>query len=144
MKSARALIAEAMLDTNICIRVIRDKPTGSRLRFKSATGKLAISSIVLHELYVGTLRSYAPTRHREELEAFLPGVTVLDFDEEAAFHSATIKADLLERGNVIGPNDLLIAGHARSLGLQLITGNLGEFRRVDGLRCEDWLAEEAR
>lgn len=133
---------EAMLDTNACIRVIRDKPTGSRLHFKAVTGKLAISSIVLHELHVGVLRSYAPSRHREELDAFLPGVTVFAFDDRAAFHAAAIKADLLERGNVIGPNDLLIAGHARSLGVKLITGNLREFRRVDGLRCEDWLAEE--
>ena len=137
------MILEAMLDTNMCIRVIRDKPAGSRVRFEIVAGMLAISSIVLHELYVGVLRSYAPERHREELEAFLPGVTVLDFDDEAAFHAAAIKADLLERRNIIGPNDLLIAGHARSLGLKLITGNLGEFTRVEGLCCEDWLAAPA-
>lgn len=144
MKNASVLTPEAMLDTNMCIRVIRDKPAGSRTRFKTATGSLAISSIVLHELYVGTLRSYAPVRHREELDAFLPGVTVLDFDDNAAYHAAAIKADLLGRSNVIGPNDLLIAGHARSLGVKLITGNLREFRRVDGLFCEDWLSEEAQ
>ncbi len=131
---------EAMLDTNICIRIIRDKPAGSRTRFETAAGKLAISSIVLHELHVGVMRSYAPARHKEELEAFLPGVSVFDFDEVAAFDAARIKADLLETRNVIGPNDVLIAGHARSLGLKLITGNLNEFSRVDGLRCEDWLA----
>ena len=129
----------AMLDTNVCIQVIRDKPAGGRERFLAETTKLAISSIVLHELHVGVLRSHAPDRHRAELEAFLPGVAVLNFDEQAAIHAAGIKAELLNQGNLIGPNDLLIAGHARSLGLKLITGNLREFTRVDGLRCEDWL-----
>lgn len=130
----------AMLDSNVCIRILRDKPTGGRERFRAETGKLAISSIVLHELYAGVLRSYAPERHRAELEAFLPGVTILDFDAQAAFHAAEIKNKLLQQGNVIGPNDLLIAGHARSLGLIIVTGNLREFSRVEGLQCEDWLA----
>lgn len=129
----------AMLDTNTCIRVIRDKPQNSRVRFVEETGKLAISSIVLHELHTGILRSYAPERHRMELEEFLPHVKMLDFDNAAAFHAAVVKADLLQRKCIIGPNDLLIAGHARSLGLMLITGNLKEFTRVEGLRCEDWL-----
>ncbi len=141
MRNVKALIFEAMLDTNTCIRIIRDKPVGSRTSFEALAGKLVMSSIVLHELYVGIMRSYAPERHQEELEAFLPGVALLDFDDEAAFHAAEIKANLLERGNVIGPNDILIAGHARSLGLKLITGNLREFSRVDGLRCENWLSE---
>jgi tRNA(fMet)-specific endonuclease VapC len=130
----------AMLDANVCIRVLRDKPAGGRARFRSETGHLALSSIVLHELYVGVLRSYAPEKHKAELEAFLPGILILDFDDQAAIHAAEIKAQLLNQGNIIGPNDLLIAGHARSLGLKLITGNLREFNRVDGLRCEDWLA----
>jgi tRNA(fMet)-specific endonuclease VapC len=134
------LTLEAMLDTNTFICVIRDKPVGSVKRFASQIGRLAISSIVLHELYVGVLRSYAPDTHQNELDAFLPGVSVIDFNDAAAYHSAHIKADSLKRRNVIGPNDLLIAGHARSLGVKLINGNLREFQRVDGLVCEDWLA----
>lgn len=133
----------SMLDTNVCIRVIRDKPAGGRPRFHAEVGKLAISSIVLHELHVGVHRSYNPDKHREELEAFLPGVAVLAFDDDAAIHAAQIKADLLQQSNVIGPNDLLIAGHARSRGLTLVTSNLREFTRVDGLTCEDWLGEAA-
>jgi tRNA(fMet)-specific endonuclease VapC len=129
----------AMLDTNVCIRVIRDKPQTLRARFNAETGTLAISTIVFHELYEGVLRSYAQERHRAELEEFLPHVKVVDFDSEAAHHAAEVKADLLKRGCIIGPNDLLIAGHARSLGLKLITSNLKEFTRVDGLLCEDWL-----
>ena len=65
-------------------------------------------------------------------------LTVADFDGRAAAHAADIHADLERRGLLIGPYDILIAGHARSLGLIVVTGNLGEFRRVDGLRCEDW------
>jgi tRNA(fMet)-specific endonuclease VapC len=67
---------------------------------------------------------------------------VLAFDEEAADHAAEIRAALERQGEVIGAYDLLIAGHARSRGLALITGNLKEFRRVDGLRCEDWLESD--
>ena len=67
-------------------------------------------------------------------------MTVHKFDEAAATHASDIKLDLKLRGNLIGPNDILIAGHARSLGAKLITGNLREFNRVDGLICEDWLA----
>jgi tRNA(fMet)-specific endonuclease VapC len=129
----------AMLDTNVCIRVIRDKPQASRARFNAETGALAISTVVLHELHEGVLRSYAPERHLAELEEFLPHVKVLDFDSEAALHAAEVKADLLKRKCIIGPNDLLIAGHARSLSLKLITSNLKEFTRVEGLCCEDWL-----
>lgn len=129
----------AMLDTNTCISVIRDKPQNSRVRFVEESGKLAISSIVLHELHTGVLRSYAPERHRLELEEFLPHFKILDFDDAAAFHAAVVKADLLQRKCIIGPNDLLIAAHALSLELKLITGNLKEFTRVEGLRCEDWL-----
>ena len=131
---------DAMLDTNLCIRVIRDKPKAIRQRFVAEANRLAISTIVLHELQTGVALSPDPQRHLAELEEFLPRVVILDFDEFAAIHAADIKADLLKRGCVIGPNDLLIAGHARSLGLKLITGNLKEFTRVDGLRCEDWLA----
>lgn len=130
---------DAMLDTSVCIRVIRDKPQQSRARFNSEAGALAISTVVLHELHEGVLRSYASRRHLIELEAFLLHVKVLDFGSSAAFHAAVVKADLLKRKSIIGPNDLLIAGHALSLGLKLITGNLREFTRVEGLRCEDWL-----
>ena len=128
-----------MLDTNVCIRVLRDKPQAARERFRAEAGSLAISTVVLCELHYGAAKSQRPDFHREELEAFASRLIVLPFDEDAAQHGGRIKADLQRRGQAIGPNDLLIAGHARSLGLKLITGNLKEFTRVDGLRCEDWL-----
>ncbi len=129
----------AMLDANLCIRVLRDRPSGLRDRFKSEARNLAISTIVLHELRYGAIRSDRPQVQHDKVSAFALHISVLDFGPAAADEAAAIKATLAASGNIIGPNDLLIAGHARSLGLKLITGNLKEFGRVDGLRCEDWL-----
>jgi tRNA(fMet)-specific endonuclease VapC len=131
---------KAMLDANVCIRVLRDRPIHIRERFKTEANALAISTIVLHELYYGAERSERPDVQRAKVDAFSAQLSIFDFDSSAAEHAADIKANLATKGNLIGPNDLLIAGHARSLGLKLITGNLKEFARVDGLRCEDWLA----
>ena len=109
-------------------------------RFMAEAPALAISTIVLHELQYGAERSERPDFQHQKVAQFANNLTVLAFDSEAALHAAHIKAALAARGNLIGPNDLLIAGHARSLGLKLITNNLREFTRVDGLRCEDWFA----
>ena len=131
---------EAMLDANLCIRVLRDRPQSISARFITEAPKLAISTIVLYELQHGAERSQRSAHQHGLVAAFAANLTVLDFDSNASLHAAQIKADLELKGNIIGPNDLLIAGHARSLGLKLVTGNLREFSRVDGLRCEDWLA----
>ena len=133
-----------MLDANVCIRVLRDRPLHVAHRFKVEAPRLGLSTVVLHELYYGAARSNRPKVQRALVEAFAAQIELLDFDAAAADHAADIKAALSAQGNLIGPNDLLIAGHARSRGLKLVTGNLGEFRRVDGLRCEDWLAEETQ
>lgn len=74
------------------------------------------------------------------VETFAARLEVLDFDDDAAAHAGEIRADLERQGSPIGSYDLLIAGHARSRGLVVVTGNLAEFRRVEGLRCEDWEA----
>jgi tRNA(fMet)-specific endonuclease VapC len=137
-------MARVMLDTNVCIRVIRNRPSVVAARFQSLVDDLAISTLVWHELLYGAEKSDRPAYHIEKAEDFATRLTVLDFDQAAAAHAANIKSVLARAGQLIGPNDILIAGHARSLGLKLITGNLGEFRRVDGLRCEDWLAEETQ
>jgi tRNA(fMet)-specific endonuclease VapC len=127
------------LDTNLCIRVLRDRPQGVRKRFNANAEALCLSDVVLYELLYGAERSNDPPRIRREVEHFAGRLTVLPFDSEAAAHTAEIRGDLERRGNVIGPYDLMIAGHARSRGLIVVTGNLGEFQRVLGLRCEDWL-----
>jgi tRNA(fMet)-specific endonuclease VapC len=128
------------LDTNFCIRVLRDRPQGLRPKFNANAEALCLSDVVLYELLYGAERSSDPARIRRDVEHFVGRLTVMPFDSEAAAHTAEIRADLERRGCVIGPYDLMIAGHARSRGLVVVTGNLGEFQRVQGLRCEDWLA----
>jgi tRNA(fMet)-specific endonuclease VapC len=127
-----------LLDTNLCIRVLRDRPEALRARFNENAEAMCLSDVVLYELLYGAERSAEPARVRREVEHFAGRLAVLAFDSEAAAHSAEIRADLERRGGVIGPYDLMIAGHARSRGLVVVTGNLGEFQRVRGLRCEDW------
>jgi tRNA(fMet)-specific endonuclease VapC len=128
-----------MLDTNLCIRVLRDRPSSLRERFNAEATAMSVSSIIVYELLVGAEKSTHPIEARLGVERFLARLEVLQFDEPAAAHAAEIRATLERRGTPIGPHDTLIAGHARSRGLMVITGNLGEFGRVDGLRYEDWL-----
>ena len=127
-----------MLDTNLCIRVLRDRPPELRERFNAEADGLCISTIILTELLVGAEKSAKPQYNRREVERFANRLDVLPFDAEAAAHAAEIRASLERRGQGIGAYDVLIAGHARSRGLIVVTGNLREFQRVDGLRAEDW------
>jgi tRNA(fMet)-specific endonuclease VapC len=133
------LILRYSLDTNFCIRVLRDRPPGLRDRFNREADSLCISTIVLTELLHGAARSARPDHNRGEVQHFAAHLEVLPFDADAAGHAADIRASLEQRGQTIGGYDVLIAGHARSRGLIVVTGNLGEFNRVEGLRCEDWL-----
>lgn len=130
-----------MLDTNLCIRVLRDRPPGLRERFNLETDSLCISTIVLTELLHGAAKSLRREHNRHEVEQFAARLEVLAFDAGAADHAADIRSTLERRGRAIGGYDLLIAGHARSRGLIVVTGNLSEFQRVDGLRAEDWLGD---
>lgn len=131
------------LDTNICIRIIRNRPQiGGELedRLNSHAAQLATSTIVAMELMHGAAMAARPEREEDFVLRLLAKLTVLDFDAAAAQHAADIKADLQRKGRLIGSNDILIAGHARSRSLTLVTGNLGEFQRVEGLRVVDWPA----
>lgn len=128
-----------MLDTNLCIRVLRDRSPGLRVRFNAEADGLCISTVVLFELLHGAEKSAKPVGNRRGVEQLAARLEVLAFDAEAAAHAAEIKAALEGQGQVIGSYDLMIAGHARSRGVVMVTGNLGEFSRVTGLRCEDWL-----
>ena len=129
-----------MLDTNLCIRLLRDRPQRLRPRFNAEAETLCISTITLAELLHGAAKSARPAENRHAVEGLVARLVVLAFDEDAAAHAGEIQADLERRGQLIGPYDILIAGHARSRGLVAITGSLGEFHRVAGLRVEDWLA----
>lgn len=129
-----------MLDTNVCIRAMRKGGEHLRERLKDSDAELCLSTIIVHELYVGAELSARPAHHCGLVEELAARLSILDFDDAAARHAAQIRADLHRKGQLIGSNDILIAGHTRSLGLRLITSDLSDFERVDGLRCEDWLA----
>lgn len=127
-----------MLDTNLCIRVLRDKPVNLKLRFNEQADSLSISTVVLMELLHGAAKSALPIDNRRAVEDFASRLDVLPFDDQAASHAGDIKAELERAGEVTGAYDILIAGHARSRGLALVTGNLREFQHVRGLVSEDW------
>jgi tRNA(fMet)-specific endonuclease VapC len=129
-----------MLDTNFCIHILRDRPQSLRLRMNNNADALCISTIVQMELLQGAYLSAKGEHNRAEVERFCARLEVLPFDENAAAQAAEIRASLQQIGQLIGAYDSLIAGHARSLGLIIVTHNLREFSRVMGLRCEDWQA----
>ena len=128
-----------MLDTNVCIEVLRRPQSPAADRFKANEASLSISTVTLHELNFGAEKSRRPEHQRELIESFAARLAVLEFDAKAAGHSGNIHATLAKTGSLIGAYDMLIAGHARSRGLIVVTNNLKEFSRVEGLRCEDWL-----
>lgn len=127
-----------MIDTSVCVRALRGRSRTLMDRFHEEADRIAISSVVLMELLYGAAVSARPRHHRSEVEDFVDRLRVLDLDADAAAHAADIKADLRDKGTSIGVHDTLIAGHARSRSSILVTSNLREFLRVDGLRCQDW------
>lgn len=128
-----------LLDASICIHLLRGRADANlKRRFVEGSPRAGLSTLVLAELLVGVEKA-GGNAARTRLERLCARLTLLDFDAEAAVHAANIRADLERRGVKIGPFDTLIAGHARSRGAVLVTGNLREFSRVDGLRCEDWV-----
>ena len=129
-----------MLDTNICIHVIKHKPASVLARFQQYEPQdMCISSITLAELEYGVEKSSFPDKNKAALTLFLSGITVLPFDDAAAMEYGRIRADLEQKGTPIGPNDMLIAAHAKSLRLPIITNNTREFDRVDDLKVENWV-----
>lgn len=129
-----------LLDTNIVIFALRDRPDIVRRRFSGARDQLAVSAITVAELAYGSERSSEPDRNRAAVAEFLGMLEVLDMDSNAAEHAGRLRAELAARGTPIGAFDTLIAGHARSRGLIVVTNNMREFSRVDGLLVEDWSA----
>lgn len=129
-----------MLDTNICIAAMRKGEGELFDRLDKHRAKLCISTVTLHELVHGAERSKKPEVEQGRVFSMTALLTVLNFDAAAASQSGKIHATLAQSGSLIGAYDMLIAGHALSLDLTLVTHNLKEFTRVDGLRCEDWLA----
>ncbi|WP_293373130.1 type II toxin-antitoxin system VapC family toxin [Nevskia sp.] len=124
-----------LLDSSACIAVMRDRPKGSRRLSESwSRSETALSSVVLAELEVGAHLSKHPQQTREALDSLLENLTILPFDRAAAEVYGFLRASLQSAGRQIGPLDMLIAAHALSLDLPLLTGNVSEFGRVPGLR----------
>ena len=128
-----------MLDTNICIYIIKRRPQSVLRRFSAfAVGDIGISAITLAELEYGAAKSDQPNRNRQALEQFISPLEVAAFDRRATETYGGIRVMLERKGQPIGAMDLLIAAHALSLGARLITNNEKEFKRVPGLRVENW------
>lgn len=128
-----------LLDTNICIYIIKKKPPAVLKQVKSKQpGQIAISTITLAELEYGIARSHYPHHNRIALLQFLLPFTILDFDQAASAQYGYIRSLLESKGRPIGPMDLLLAAQATSHGLVLVTNNEKEFKRVKGLRIENW------
>jgi len=133
-----------MLDTNICIYLIRQRPESLLARFRSfPVGNIGISVITLAELQYGASKSSRPRQNREALEQFLSPLEVAAFDRQATVAYGNLRAALERKGRPIGAMDLLIAGHALSLGVRLVTNDEREFRQVPGLRVENWVSRGA-
>lgn len=129
-----------MLDTNICIFVIKNKPESVLQKFmQHKPNDICISSITYAELLHGVEKSKAKEKNRIALTMFLSEIQIVSFDVLAAQSYGMIKADLQKKGLPIGPMDTLIAAHAQSLGLTLVTNNIREFSRVENLALEDWV-----
>ncbi|WP_461277715.1 type II toxin-antitoxin system tRNA(fMet)-specific endonuclease VapC [Acidithiobacillus sp.] len=130
-----------MLDTNICIYIMKRQPPEVESRLRDvAIGDVSLSSVVLAELWYGVHRSQRPERNETALRDFLRFVNVLDWPSEAAAVYGAIRATLTRQGSPIGGNDLLIAAHAIHEGATLVTNNGREFERVPGLNLENWAA----
>jgi tRNA(fMet)-specific endonuclease VapC len=128
-----------MLDTNIVIYTMKNRPQTVREAFQRHYGQMCISSVTYMELVYGAERSSNPERNLNEIEGFAARLEVLPYDNGAAVHTGQVRAELAARGTPIGPYDQMIAGHARSMGLVVVTNNSKEFSRVDGLRLENWV-----
>lgn len=129
-----------MLDTDTCIALIKRQPEAAlkKLRGKSV-GQVGISSITLSELSFGAARSARPVQNFEALCEFLLPLEVAPYDDSCAFTYGEVRAALEMKGQPIGSLDTLIAAHGLALDAIVVTHNLREFARVDGLRLEDWL-----
>ena len=129
-----------LLDTNICIYLIKDKDPALKLKlYDKGIGCCAISAITLAELSCGVEKSSKVEQNKLALGLFLAPFELLPFSTNAAFSYGSIRQKLKLRGEIIGGYDLLIAAHALAEGLTLVTNNLAEFSRVDGLSVENWV-----
>lgn len=128
-----------LLDTNIVIYVIKRRPIEVLGLFNEHAGRMAMSAITLSELYHGAEKSAKVSQNLEVIEEFSSLLEVLPYTAKASAHYGSIRSALEKAGQPIGVNDLHIAAHARSEGLVVVTNNVSEFARVQGLMVENWV-----
>jgi tRNA(fMet)-specific endonuclease VapC len=129
-----------LLDTNICIYLIKRRPSEAVERFRQHSPQdAAISTITLFELQYGVEKSQYRQRSEDALAKFLLPLNLITPDRSSAIEAATVRAQLEKKGMPIGPYDLLIAGLARSQDMTLVTSNTREFERIVGLHLENWV-----
>jgi tRNA(fMet)-specific endonuclease VapC len=134
-----------MLDSNVAIELMNGRHSLVRERYRAAKSAnlrmISVSSIVIFELQYGIAKSTKQVRNAEHLRSFLAGaIEVLSFDDEDATYAGQIRATLEAKGTPIGSWDVMIAGHVLRHGATLVTANVREFSRVDGLKVENWAA----
>ena len=128
-----------LLDTNIVIYTMKNRPQRVKRRFQQHHGQMGLSTVTIGELVFGAEHSQQTERNLADLEALAARLEVLPFDNQAAYHFGQIRAALYRTGQPIGPYDMMIAGQARAAGLKLVTNNVKEFERVPGLLLENWI-----
>lgn len=128
-----------LLDSNVCIHLLNERHLGIEQNFRShSPAEIALCSIVKAELLFGARHSRRVSANLQRLKQFFAPLTSLPFDDRCAEEYAQIRADLTAQGKIIGPNDMLIAAIARANNAILVTGNIGEFSRIVGIKIEDW------
>jgi tRNA(fMet)-specific endonuclease VapC len=129
-----------MLDTNICIYLIKQQPREAIDKFQGiAPGEIAVSTVTVAEMMYGVGKSQYKEKNETALQAFLAPLEIVDIDFAAAQQYGVIRAYLEKTGKPIGAYDLMIAAHALSLGLVLVTNNEQEFQRIPDLIIENWV-----
>ncbi len=132
-----------LIDTNICIYIMSNHPPEVLQKFKSiGVGKVGISSITVAELHYGACKSNHIKKNIKRLDEFLSPFEILSYDENASRYYGKIRSQLEEQGTIIGPLDMLIAAHALSNNLILITNNDKEFTRIKSLKIENWVEKQ--
>ncbi len=128
-----------LIDTNICIYIMNKRPAEVIQKFKNLEiGQIGISSITVSELNYGVAKSQQKKQNAKRLEEFLTPFEILPYDENASRYYGIIRSELESQGKVIGPLDMLIAAHAVSENLILVTNNEKEFQRIKSLKVENW------
>ncbi len=128
-----------MLDTNICIYLIKKQPEHVCNHFKSIrVGEICISSVTLAELMYGVEKSQHHEKNRVALEEFILPLDIMPFDDDSARQYGRIRSELQKKGTPIGALDMMIASHALRLNMTLVTNNVSEFSRVPHLNIENW------